>query len=46
MSAVGRQSFSYPYGWTKAVGEREAKAVFDAGFSVAVTTQAGVLGAT
>ncbi|PZP54230.1 MAG: carboxylate--amine ligase [Agrobacterium fabrum] len=38
------QSFSYPYGWTKAVGEREAKAVQDAGFSVAVTTQAGVLG--
>ncbi|MCZ7480864.1 polysaccharide deacetylase family protein [Rhizobium rhizogenes] len=43
---VGRrpQSFSYPYGWTKAVAEREAKAVFEAGFSVAVTTQAGVLG--
>lgn len=43
---VGRrpQSFSYPYGWTKAAGEREAKAVFNAGFPVAVTTQAGVLG--
>lgn len=43
---VGRrpQSFSYPYGWTKAVAEREAQAVLDAGFSVAVTTQAGVLG--
>ncbi len=38
------RSFSYPYGWTKAVGEREAKAVSDAGFSTAVTTQAGVLG--
>lgn len=38
------QSFSYPYGWVRAVGEREAKAVSDAGFSVAVTTQAGVLG--
>ncbi len=38
------RSFSYPYGWTKAVGEREAKAVSDAGFSAAVTTQAGVLG--
>ena len=44
---VGRRprSFSYPYGWIKAVGEREAKAVFDAGFPVAVTTQAGILGA-
>ncbi|UXT51642.1 polysaccharide deacetylase family protein [Agrobacterium tumefaciens] len=43
---VGRrpQSFSYPYGWTKAVAEREATAVLQAGFSVAVTTQAGVLG--
>ncbi|MDH7803574.1 peptidoglycan/xylan/chitin deacetylase (PgdA/CDA1 family) [Rhizobium sp. AN70] len=38
------RSFSYPYGWWKAAGEREAKAVFDAGFPVAVTTQAGVLG--
>lgn len=38
------QSFSYPYGWVRAVGEREAKAVSEAGFSVAVTTQAGVLG--
>lgn len=37
-------SFSYPYGWVKAVGEREAKAVRDAGFSAAVTTQAGVIG--
>ncbi|MFK3780198.1 polysaccharide deacetylase family protein [Agrobacterium sp. NPDC089420] len=37
------QSFSYPYGWTKAVAEREAEAVLQAGFSVAVTTQAGVL---
>ncbi|EGP55336.1 hypothetical protein Agau_L100467 [Agrobacterium tumefaciens F2] len=38
------RSFSYPYGWSKAAGEREAKAVFDAGFPAAVTTQAGVLG--
>lgn len=38
------QSFSYPYGWIKAAGDREAKAVLDAGFRVAVTTQAGVLG--
>lgn len=38
------QSFSYPYGWVRALGEREAKAVLDAGFSVAVTTQAGVFG--
>lgn len=38
------RSFSYPYGWVKAVGEREAKAVQDAGFSAAVTTQAGVIG--
>ncbi|NSX87837.1 polysaccharide deacetylase family protein [Agrobacterium tumefaciens] len=38
------RSFSYPYGWVKAVGEREAKAVHDAGFSAAVTTQAGVIG--
>ncbi|MDA5640036.1 MULTISPECIES: polysaccharide deacetylase family protein [Agrobacterium] len=37
------RSFSYPYGWVKAVGEREAKAVHDAGFSAAVTTQAGVI---
>jgi peptidoglycan/xylan/chitin deacetylase (PgdA/CDA1 family) len=43
---VGRrpQSFSYPYGSTKAVGEREANAIFAAVFPVAVTTQAGVLG--
>lgn len=38
------RSFSYPYGWVRAVGEREAKAVHDAGFSAAVTTQAGVIG--
>ncbi len=44
-ACVGKppRSFSYPYGWTTAVGEREADAVSDAGFSVAVTTQAGVL---
>jgi peptidoglycan/xylan/chitin deacetylase (PgdA/CDA1 family) len=37
-------SFSYPYGWSSAAGEREARAAAKAGFSVAVTTQPGVLG--
>jgi peptidoglycan/xylan/chitin deacetylase (PgdA/CDA1 family) len=37
-------SFSYPYGWTTAAGEREALATAEAGFPVAVTTQPGVLG--
>lgn len=42
---VGRRplSFSYPYGWSTAVGEREAAAVAEAGFAVGVTTQPGVL---
>lgn len=46
-SYVGRRprSFAYPYGWTSAVGTREAKAVADAGFAAAVTTQPGVLDA-
>ncbi|TAN17334.1 MAG: polysaccharide deacetylase [Rhizobiaceae bacterium] len=38
------RSFSYPYGWSSAVGEREAAAAADAGFAAAVTTQPGVLG--
>lgn len=38
------QSFSYPYGWSSAVGEREVQAAAEAGFAVAVTTQPGVLG--
>lgn len=37
-------SFSYPYGWSSAAGEREAQATAEAGFLVAVTTQPGVLG--
>ncbi|MCR9121199.1 MAG: polysaccharide deacetylase family protein [Phyllobacteriaceae bacterium] len=38
-------SFSYPYGWTTAVGERETRAAAEAGFAAAVTTQPGVLDA-
>jgi peptidoglycan/xylan/chitin deacetylase (PgdA/CDA1 family) len=37
-------SFSYPYGWSSAAGEREAVATAKAGFPVAVTTRPGVLG--
>lgn len=42
---VGRRptTFSYPYGWAKAVSEREVRAAADFGFAVAVTTQPGVL---
>jgi peptidoglycan/xylan/chitin deacetylase (PgdA/CDA1 family) len=38
------RSFSYPYGWRSAVGEREVRAAAEAGFAAAVTTQPGVLG--
>ncbi len=37
-------TFSYPYGWASAVGERERRAAAAAGFAAAVTTQPGVLG--
>ncbi|QWK80213.1 polysaccharide deacetylase family protein [Ochrobactrum sp. BTU1] len=37
------KSFSYPYGWCSAVGEREIEMVAKAGFQVAVTTQPAVL---
>ncbi|MFQ0815886.1 polysaccharide deacetylase [Brucella anthropi] len=37
------RSFAYPYGWKTAVGEREVKAVSEAGFDAGVTTQPGVL---
>ncbi|WP_159592864.1 polysaccharide deacetylase family protein [Chelativorans xinjiangense] len=42
---VGRppRSFAYPYGQPWSLGEREIRAVAEAGFPLAVTTQPGVL---
>ncbi|WP_420962145.1 polysaccharide deacetylase family protein [Brucella sp. IR073] len=37
------RSFSYPYGFPSAAGDREFRAAVEAGFSAAVTTQPGVL---
>lgn len=37
-------TFSYPYGWARAVSGREVRATADFGFRAAVTTQPGVLG--
>lgn len=47
-SYVGRYptSFAYPYGFRAAVDEREIRAVAEAGFTIAVTTQPGVLSST
>ncbi|MEQ1953070.1 polysaccharide deacetylase family protein [Mesorhizobium yinganensis] len=36
-------AFAYPYGYPSAVGDREIKAAAEAGLSIAVTTQPGVL---
>ncbi|WP_421091223.1 polysaccharide deacetylase [Pseudochrobactrum sp. MP213Fo] len=37
------QSFAHPYGWTTAVSPCSCAAVYEAGFSIAVTTQPGML---
>lgn len=42
-TGVSPRSFSYPYGYRSATGQREANAVTAAGIAVAVTTQPGVL---
>lgn len=44
-SGTRPRSFAYPYGWKGAAGPREAQAAADAGISVAVTTQPGVIDA-
>ncbi|MCO5065503.1 MAG: polysaccharide deacetylase family protein [Rhizobiaceae bacterium] len=43
LTGVRPKAFAYPYGWSTAAGEREARAVADAGLAVGVTTRPGVL---
>jgi peptidoglycan/xylan/chitin deacetylase (PgdA/CDA1 family) len=42
-TGVSPRSFSYPYGYRSATGQREAETVLATGIPVAVTTQPGVL---